>query len=226
VSELSDKQLALGTMRHVLQNLALVMAPVMPFYAEYLWQVVKGDSDAVSVHLGAWPKGGMVDTELLTRMETVRFVVTSVLQIRANVNIKVRQPLAKLSLVWDLDEDQTHEMTPMLKDELNVKEVEYKRGLAIAFELDTTLTPELIAEGQVRELMRGIQEQRKTKGLAPQDRVVLTVATTDAGQALIEQFKDVIMKTVGATVITYGDTAGNSILAGEHSFTVSLSKVV
>ncbi|MEX2341215.1 MAG: class I tRNA ligase family protein, partial [Candidatus Paceibacterota bacterium] len=52
----ADKKLSLITLRFVLQQLSLLMAPSMPFYADYLWGRVKADNDVESVHLAAWPK--------------------------------------------------------------------------------------------------------------------------------------------------------------------------
>jgi isoleucyl-tRNA synthetase len=219
--DVTDKQFALRTLRHVLQNLALVMAPAMPFYAEYLWQAVKGDGDVMSVHLGVWPKGGEVDPVVIGEMSIVREFVTLALEARTKSGIKVRQPLALLSTSIEL----TAEYAEIVADEVNVKKVMYASAQTERVVLDITLTPELIAEGQVRELIRAIQEQRKTEGLAPQDRIILTLATTATGQALVEQFQDTIMKTVGATAITYGETSGNSVTAGEHLFTLAVTKV-
>lgn len=220
--DVTDKQVALRTLRHVLQNLALVMAPAMPFYAEYLWQAVKGDGDVMSVHLGAWPKGGEVDPVVIGEMSMVREFVTLALEARTKSGIKVRQPLAHLSTSIEL----TAEYAEIVADEVNVKKVMYASTQTERVVLDITLTPGLIAEGQVRELIRAIQERRKTEGLAPQDRIILTLATTATGQALVEQFQDTIMKTVGATAIAYGEAGGESITAGEHSFNISLTKVV
>jgi len=220
--DVADKQLALGTLRHVLQNLALVMAPAMPFYAEYLWQAVKADDAAMSVHLGAWPKGGEVDPLVIGKMSIVREFVTLALEARTKAGVKVRQPLPAVQVNIEIEPAYAD----IVADEVNVKLVTFVPNQETRLVLDTTLTPELIAEGQVRELMRGIQERRKAEGFAPSDRVALTVAATEAGRVLVEQFKDTIMKTVGATVITYGDVAGDSIMAGEHAFTISLAKVV
>ncbi len=211
-----DKQAALATLRHTLRTLALVMAPVMPFYAEYLWQAVKAEDDAESVHLGAWPKGGEVDSELVEAMAVVRQQVTIALELRTKAGIKVRQPLATLELALELP----LELVSIIKDEVNVKEV--RSGAVV--KLDTTLTPELIAEGNVREFMRGVQEQRKENGLAPADRVVLTIGTSPEGQALIERSRDTIMKTVGAADLVFAPTEGATIAAGEYSFVVSLVK--
>ncbi|MCA9358547.1 class I tRNA ligase family protein, partial [Candidatus Kaiserbacteria bacterium] len=93
----ADRDRALATLRYTLRTLALVMAPVMPFYAEYLWQAVKEDDDAESVHLGAWPEGGRVDEEAVTAMAATREVVTAALEARTKAGMKVRQPIMSVS---------------------------------------------------------------------------------------------------------------------------------
>jgi len=50
-----DKKDALATLRYVLHNVSLLMAPSMPFFAEFIYQQVKEDG-LESVHLCGWPK--------------------------------------------------------------------------------------------------------------------------------------------------------------------------
>jgi isoleucyl-tRNA synthetase len=216
-----DKRLALGTLRYLLKTLAQVMAPSMPFYAEYLYRAVKEEGAAESVHLTAWPKGDEPDPVVLGEMSLVREFVTIALEARTKANIKVRQPLAKLSLNIEMNS----EYADIIADEINVKEVSFAAGQSDKVVLDLTITPELKAEGEVREFMRFVQDRRKQEGLAPQDRIELMVSTTEAGQKTLEDFKDMIMKNVGATLITYSETAGERVKAGETDFVVSLRRI-
>ncbi len=214
-----DKALALGTLRHVLKTLALVMAPVMPFYADYLWGRVKTNDEPLSVHLAAWPESGEVDAVVLGEMSLVREFVTIAFEARSKVNIKVRQPLSTLRINIELEP----EYAAIVADEINVKAVVSDTTMSERAVLDQTLTPELIAEGAVREFMRGVQDARKAANLVPADRVVLTVATSPEGEAVLEQFRSTILKTVGATEIVFGAAEGGTeIRAGEHVFTTAL----
>lgn len=211
-----DKQLALATLRHTLRSLALVMAPAMPFYAEYLYQAVKEEADAESVHLGKWPEGGAVNETILETMAATRIVVTAALEARTKANIKVRQPIAGVSGPVLPDELQG-----VVLDELNAKSYQaVENGVTI----DTTITPELRAEGAVRELMRAVQGSRKAEGLAPQDEIILTIQTDEAGQAAIAANETLLTKTVGATEVTYGDAEGEEVKAGDYNFTFSIKK--
>jgi isoleucyl-tRNA synthetase len=222
-SDEEDKRATLATLRFVLKSLALVMAPVMPFYAEHLFLRVREDGDAESVHLMPWPKGGEVDADLLEGMREVRRVVTEALEVRAKANIKVRQPLAKLSFGSDVA-SMGNELFFLLVDEVNVKAIEKtteKEKSPVI--LDTAITPELKREGDVRELMRAIQDARKTAGLNPQDRVALMVS--EATKKLMVGFEKEIMGVVGAVEVTVSEDLKNEIKIDEETFQFGVEKV-
>lgn len=204
-----DRTLALATLRHVLRTLALVMAPAMPFYAEYLWQQVKEEDEAESVHLGVWPSEGVVDEDLLEHMAATRTAVTMALEARTKAGIKVRQPIASVS-----GPELSSDLQAVVLDELNAKSYVAADSVSI----DTTLSPDLLAEGAVRELMRAVQGARKVAGLEPQDEITLTVQTDMAGQSAIEAHFDLLTKTVGATELVYADTMGDKVTAADHTF--------
>jgi isoleucyl-tRNA synthetase len=221
----ADKTLALATLRHTLRTLALVMAPAMPFYAEYLWRAVREENEAESVHLAAWPEGGEVEGYLLADMVEVRKVVTLALEARTKSGVKVRQPLKKLEIFWE-SPSVKFIMDELILEEVNVKELVHSVSEgATTVSLDTTITPELKQEGDVREFMRGVQERRKTEGFAPQDRVELIISTTASGEALLTTFADAIKKTVGATTLTFDANSGDEVSAGEETFRVTLKKL-
>lgn len=221
----TDKKSAVATLRFVLRNLALLMAPSMPFYAEYLWQAVNEEGDAESVHLAQWPEHGVVDNELIEEMKKVRAVVSVALEMRTKENIKVRQPVASVA-----GPDFTVELQHVIKDEVNAKkysvvDVAHSDGMYIHVKIDTNITPELKAEGDTREFIRAVQDLRKQKGLEAKDRIVLTVQTADGAEALVTQFLAEIKKVVGANDIVFGNAQGSEITAGEHSFTVQIDKI-
>lgn len=217
----ADKQAALATLRYVLKNLALVMAPVMPFYADYLWRTVKAEADAESVHLANWPTGGEVDSVVIGEMSLVRELVTIALEARTKANIKVRQPLPKLSVNIQLEK----EYADIIAEEVNVKSVDANIAQGERAVLDTAITPELKAEGDARDLMRALQDMRKQAGLNPSDRIAVVLQTSDGGEAVVRQFMEEIKKTVGADALTFGDANGTEAKAGEHSFTLEITKV-
>lgn len=210
-----DKTLALATLRYTLRTLALIIAPAMPFYAEYLWQQVREEDDAESVHLGKWPDGGSVHEETLENMESVRDIVTTALEARTKAGIKVRQPIAAVKGPMLADDYQT-----IVLDELNAKRYETAEEVGI----DEALTEELLAEGAVRELMRAVQGKRKIDGLEPADRIVLTVSTDAAGEKAVTDNRDLLCKTVGASEVVFAQTDGEAVQAGELSFSFTFTK--
>jgi isoleucyl-tRNA synthetase len=219
--DFTDKKRALSTLRYTLRTLALTMAPVMPFYAEYLWQAIKEEHEAESIHLAAWPKAKTADAVVLGEMSIVREFVSSALEARTKANIKVRQPLAALYTNIELES----EYAAIVADEINVKAVLFDADLTERIALDTSLTPELIAEGVAREFIRGVQEGRKTALLEAQDRVILKIKTTEEARAILEPFTAMIIKTVGADSIQFGDTDGFEIKTEHHSFVVNIKKL-
>lgn len=220
--DVADKERTLETLRHVLKTLALVIAPVMPFYAEYLFQRVKGEGDMESVHLMSWPDKSEIDTDFITLMTRTREIVTQGHEARARAGIKIRQPLNSMKIKGARVEEGFEQL---ILDELNIKSIVQGSDFEGEVELDTDITPELKAEGDVREFMRQIQDLRKKMKLEAHDRIVLTVQTSQEGETLITNFKDDIASTIGARGIVFDRTEGGEVIAGEHSFTVSIAKV-
>lgn len=176
-----DQQYALHTMRYVLTQFSKVIAPVMPFVAEEVYLGVRKEGDPESVHLAEWPEVktsflskmfGKKDSSFMNEMSRVRELASNALQQRQKANIKVRQPLGTLSIPGEL----SAELKVVLAEEINVKEI--KTG-AKELLLDTVLTPELIKEGDERELARAVAEARKEMNLSPRDTV--EVVQTEAG---------------------------------------------
>ena len=117
---------ALETLWSALVQAIRVIAPVMPFLAEHLWQrLVREPSlgePPVSVHLAGWPEVGEADQALLDEVAEVRRVVGLGHAARAASQLKLRQPLRRL-VVEGASLSEAH--ADQIRDELRVKTVEF-----------------------------------------------------------------------------------------------------
>jgi isoleucyl-tRNA synthetase len=148
---------ALRTLWHALAQTMRAIAPVMPFLADHLWQVLVRATcpDAPpSVHLAGWPRELEPDASLLAEIVDVRRVVALGHQARQAAGCKVQQPLRALVVEGAaLAEAQAAE----IRDELRVKDVRFG---AVDSELLVkpnlpVLGPKLGRElGPVREALR------------------------------------------------------------------------
>ncbi len=221
--DLEDKKNALSTTAFVLKELSKYMAPFTPFFAEALYQDLKTEEEPMSVHLCDWPKQKKVDVDVLDRMSEVRRVVSQALENRNDVGIKVRQPLSQLKVKSEKLKGGD-EYINLIKDEVNVKEVEFVQGLDNEVELDTEITPELQKEGYKREFIRAIQELRKQKGLEPTDRAVLIVKTDKDGEEFLNGVIEDIKKPTNIVEIKFEDGIGGEVVVGGLSFSISLNR--
>lgn len=127
-----DKIAAYQTLYECLETMAFLMAPVAPFFADWLYSnlnKVTRRYEAESVHLAEFPQidDSVVDKDLEERMQLAQETSSLVLSLRKKENIKVRQPLQKV-LVPVLNkhmQEQLQKVEELVKSEVNVKEVQY-----------------------------------------------------------------------------------------------------
>lgn len=213
----ADKNNAYRTLHYVLVHLAQIIAPFTPFLAEELYQKLTGGE---SVHLLDWPVAGRVNELVVNEMETVRDYVNTGLSIRAKERVKVRQPLAGIT-VPSLGKFVSFE--DVLKDELNVKKV----ALGSEVELDLQITPKLKREGLMREVIRHVQNARKEAGLNIDDRIALRLETHEGElQKSISEYKDTITKeTLAVKEDTSEESHKTTVTVGQAELHIRLHKV-
>lgn len=309
-----DKACAYETLYRALRKFTQIAAPVVPFVTESIWQNLRVDGDAESVHLSDYPvyDEALRDEALEFKMATVQKAVSMGRSLRYQFNLKTRQPLRAVELVTRNPEEKKVllEMEESIREELNVKEVifhdkeeelveytakanfrvlgkelgssmkqaagvieklssgeiqsilegatlsievdgthlelttekivvnrEEKANLRVVNEgtltvaLDTGITPELFQEGAVRDLVRGVQNLRKERGLEVTDRIELTVSATNADKTLSEafdKFRDYVMNETLAVNARWVDTAASgsvTIESGEASWEADIVRV-
>jgi isoleucyl-tRNA synthetase len=241
---------ALRTLWRALVQAIRVISPVIPFLAEHLWQnlVVRACEEAPdSVFLADWPELTDADTELLEEVGEVRRVVELGRQARAEVGIKLRQPLRH---AFVRGAPGAARYTAEIADELRVKEIGFDEGPearvtlrpnlpvlgprlgdkvneiraalqageyedlpgggvrvagedlgpgdlvigqqvamegwaiagddSISVALDTSLDEDLLLEGRTLDLIRSLNEMRKTAGLELTDRIHVTLPASQS----------------------------------------------
>ena len=248
-----DKLSAYQTMYSVLKTVALLSAPIAPFFADRLWLDLTGDSGSVHFELMPGWDEALIDRELEARMELAQKACSMVLALRKKVGINVKKPLPRLMVpvVDEVVRWRLEAVRDVILAEVNVKKAEFisdtegiitkkikpnfrslgkvygprmkeiaaalqtlsQREIAdmeaceddyildlpggsvvlaktdyeihsedmpgwlvasegpLTIALDVTLTPELIEEGNARELVRPIQNLRKERGFEVTDRI-------------------------------------------------------
>jgi isoleucyl-tRNA synthetase len=214
----TDKDNAYKTLHYVLVRLSEVLAPFVPFLAEELYQKLTGGE---SVHLLDWPQSGHINELVIADMELVREYVSQGLSTRAKEQIKVRQPLASVTIPKS---GQFVDFADILSEELNVKQVK----IGSEFALDLAITPALKSEGLAREVIRHIQSARKEAGLNIDDRIELVLSTDDKElkQATIEHKKTITNETLATDFSDSGEKSFQSVVKiDDFSLKISLQKV-
>ncbi len=223
----ADAKAALATLRHILYTLSTVMAPAMPFFAEHLYQAVKEGNDPESVHLMEWPTQGLIDDGLLFAMEEARSIASQALERRSHEDIKVRQPLSTLRVNHHLPGSVSDAslLEEIIKDEVNVKKIEWSADIPFTVELDTTLTRELHEEGFVRDLVRAIQDKRKDAGLVPNDTIKLEFGVDKPTQELIQKNLKDLKHVTRAVSVKFKKLDETATMIGSYPMTISIQKV-
>ncbi len=218
----TDKESALKTTRFVLGEFAKIAAPFIPFYADHLYCATYGRIELESVHLADWPEYELLDVKSIVDMAEVRKLVTIGLEQRAKANIKVRQPLSKITIKND---SLASDLLGLIKDEVNVKAVLIDTKIDLDVTIDLNLTDELRKEGVARDLIRSIQELRKTEGLTVGDKVVLLLESDEKAKELISAFLTDIKKVTLVTGVEYASLPHSEEIAiEEFRFKIAFKK--
>lgn len=127
----SDKLAAYQTLYTCLETVALLIAPISPFYADLLYRdltlVTKENKN--SVHLAKFPEAdtSLINSELEEQMQSAQKITSMVLALRRKASIKVRQPLSTI-MIPVLNEHQkevVNAMSSLILSEVNVKAIKF-----------------------------------------------------------------------------------------------------
>jgi isoleucyl-tRNA synthetase len=123
-----NKQAAYWCLYEALKAAVQIMAPIIPFVTEHMWQNmvrVFQNSSEESVHLSNWPKPlKLEDSGILKEMDTARKLVALALKLRNEKQLKVKQPLSTMFINAEADNETViNNMRNIIRDELNIKEI-------------------------------------------------------------------------------------------------------
>ena len=125
----ADKKAAYQTLYEVLKTVAVLAAPIAPFYMDQLWSDLTSAGGDASVHFEMMPVSdeSLIDKDLEERMALAQKATSLVLALRRKVNIKVRQPLSKLMIpvLSETVKAQLEKVKDIILTEVNVKEAEF-----------------------------------------------------------------------------------------------------
>ncbi|WP_299096032.1 isoleucine--tRNA ligase [uncultured Winogradskyella sp.] len=127
----ADKISAYQTLYTCMETIAKLGAPIAPFFMDRLYldlNAVTQKEGFESVHLAEFPKAdeSAIDKVLERKMENAQTISSLVLSLRAKEKIKVRQPLQKIMIPVDNDQqkEEIEAVSSLIKHEVNIKEIE------------------------------------------------------------------------------------------------------
>jgi isoleucyl-tRNA synthetase len=155
-----------STLYLVLRDFSQLMAPLCPFLAEGMWSYLRAPSDVSSVHLAEWPefRPELNNQALCDEVNNIRALISAALSIRAKKQIRVRQPLASVSVAGKIKEIPPA-YQEMIKEELNVKEIIVLQDEGLIAQKVVKAKPQLIGPrlgGKVQVVLRALKEGRFT----------------------------------------------------------------
>lgn len=164
-----DKDSFYVTCYFVLTTLCKILAPFSPFISE---EIYRGLTHEESVHLTYWPKINekLRNKKLEKEMILARQIVEAAHAKRKELQLKVRQPLASVTITAPTQ--LSEEVLQVIIDEINIKKVTIEHADKVTVkQINTVITQDLKEEGEAREIIRAIQEERKKLGTAMDEAV-------------------------------------------------------
>ncbi|MEM4152609.1 MAG: isoleucine--tRNA ligase [Candidatus Pacearchaeota archaeon] len=200
-----EKEAVLYTIYESMINIIKLFAPVCPYITEAIFLEMKNafGLKEESIHMAEWPKVNekAIDVQLEKEFSVALEIIEKALALRSAASLGLRWPLPLLTI--KINKKISKELQEIIMRQVNVKRIEFKltKKEGIEVELETKLTPELEAEGYVRELMRAIQETRKKAGLTKEQKIMLTLDLDELLQKYVKNSEKIIKEKVNAVEI-------------------------
>ncbi len=190
-----DKQAAYQTLHRCLETVALLMAPVAPFYAERLYRDLGCGTERPSVHLANYPKAdaAQIDADLERRMQLAQAITSMTLALRRKVNLRVRQPLQALQvpITGEQLRDDITAVADLVKNEVNVKEIMFVEGDVIKKRIKPNFKVLGKKLGKDMKAVAAVLTQMQTPEVAEFERNGFTNVTLPDGNSVKVELADV-----------------------------------
>lgn len=193
----NSKKAVYNTTYEILVGICKMIAPFVPFISEEIYRNLTGNE---SVHLDYYPEPNesLINPELEERMDLVRELVRLGRASREAVKIKVRQPLREV-LIDGKYEEKIKDLVPLIKEELNVKEVVFEKDLGKF--MNYSLKPNFKVVGpilgsKVKSFAKALNEldsHEVVKKLEENGKIIMNLDGED-----VEIMKDYITVTISA----------------------------
>ncbi|MGB3352469.1 MAG: isoleucine--tRNA ligase [Mycobacterium sp.] len=199
---------AIDTLHTVLEVTSRLAAPLLPLISEVIWRGLTGER---SVHLTDWPEADSLpaDPELVADMDLVREVASTGSSLRKAKKLRVRLPLAKLTVAVDVPQ-RLEPYRDLIADELNVKSVELSDDIAAHGRF------ELAVNARVAGPRIGKDVQAAIKAVKAGEGVLRSDGTLEAGPSVLlpEEFSTKLVAADPDWTAALADGAGLVVLDG------------
>jgi isoleucyl-tRNA synthetase len=217
--EKDDKLAAYATLYEVLTTFARVIAPLMPFMSETLYQNLVLDANMQkpgedSVHLCDFPEADQskIDSKLEQAVELTRLVVTMGRALREKHRLKTRQPLKKITVVCtnNLDQQALLNHADLITSELNIRELEL---------LDSAETLcDLSSKPNFKTLGPRVGKDMGAIGKAIEALTLTQIAKLEAGNTILINTHEISL----ADIVINRQAKGDFVVMSEGDITVAL----
>jgi isoleucyl-tRNA synthetase len=205
----TDKKAAYDTLTEVADVISRLLAPFMPFITEEIYTNVFQEE---SVHFSDYPKvdEACINTDLERMMKKAIAASEAGRAARADAGIKLRQPISRAVIISD---ELLDEVAPLVKDELNVKELEVKstssellnfsvklnyKNAGPRFKQGIRNVEQALNREDPRLLVESLKKEGKIDIMVDSESVVLTD-------------EDVVVKTAVTEGYTFGESQGVTV---------------
>ncbi len=214
-----DKIAAYQTLQECLVTIAKLMAPIAPFFADWLYTNLNNTCKLEphnSVHLASFPKAGTIDSNLEEQMYLAQEVSSLLLSLRKKEKIKVRQPLQKamIPVLNNAMQQQLQHVAPLILAETNIKELQY------VTEAESTIRKKIKANFKALGAKLGA-DMKEAAGLITNFSQEQISTLDKNGSMEIQLAKGPITITTNEVEITPDDIEGWSV-ASNNGITVAL----